>query len=52
MRKKPTSNKAEKHDEEMYLKQQEHKDKEKRERTSELYKKGEIRKGKKSSFNP
>lgn len=38
MKKKPTPNKAEKHDEQAYFTQKEHKDKEKRELRSSLYK--------------
>lgn len=38
MKQKPTANKAEKYNEEAYLKQQDHKDKEKRHLVDDLYK--------------
>lgn len=47
MKKKPTPNKSEKYEEELYLTQKEHKDKEKRKLTSSLYKEGRLPKSRK-----
>lgn len=49
MKKKPTPNKAEKYEEELYLKQQEHKDKERRELVSDLYKDKRLPKSRRPS---
>jgi hypothetical protein len=47
MKKKPTPNKAEKHAEQDYFTQKEHKDKEKRKLTASLYKEKRIPKSRK-----
>jgi len=49
MKQKPTGNKAEKFEQEIYLKQQAHKDKERKNRIADLYKDTSLPKSRHSS---
>jgi hypothetical protein len=50
MKQKPTGNKAEKFEQEIYLKQQTHKDKERKNRIADLYKNASLPKSRHSPY--